>query len=94
MGPPREEEITIPTCNSIWCSIPEVTDPDPIEPVISEAIAQAPNTYQIRKGDTLWSLAVRFYGDGHRYPDLLAANRGTLADPSQMTVGSTIVIPN
>ncbi len=71
-----------------------VTDPDPLEPVISEAIAQAPMTYQIRKGDTLWSLAVRFYGDGHRYPDLLAANRGTLADPSQMTVGSTIVIPN
>lgn len=67
---------------------------DPLESTVtSEVIADAPMTYQIRKGDTLWSLAVRFYGDGHRHTDLLAANRGILADPSQMSVGSTIVIP-
>ncbi len=75
---------------------PEAIDAtsDPVVTSIPEPVTDSEMTYQIRKGDTLWSLAVRFYGDGQRYADLLAANRGTLSDPGQMTVGSTIVIPN
>ena len=69
-------------------SAAQITDTNPIQ-----NSSPAEITYKIRKGDTLWSLAVRFYGDGQRYADLLAANRGTLANPNDMRVGSTIVIP-
>ncbi|MAJ28912.1 hypothetical protein CBD41_05845 [bacterium TMED181] len=88
-----------------WATVDEevpVTEyvPEPLNEAmdaeIGSAVATAstsPLTYKIRQGDTLWSLAVRFYGNGHRYSDLMAANRGTLSDPGQMRVGSTIVIP-
>jgi len=50
-------------------------------------------TYKIRHGDTLWSLAVRFYGDGKRYRDILAANRTSIPNVEDIAIGTTIVLP-
>ncbi|MEM1213698.1 MAG: LysM peptidoglycan-binding domain-containing protein [Planctomycetota bacterium] len=47
--------------------------------------------YTIRKGDRLWVIAQREYGDGQRWVDILAANPGL--DPKRMTVGDEIVLP-
>ncbi|MGE4602311.1 MAG: LysM peptidoglycan-binding domain-containing protein, partial [Planctomycetota bacterium] len=46
-----------------------------------------------RQGDTLWSLAVRFYGDGHRYRDILVANQTTIPDVEAIPIGTTILLP-
>ncbi|MAJ28398.1 hypothetical protein CBD41_03130 [bacterium TMED181] len=101
-----EEAIAFEEDFDPWATVEEeiaVTEiqPEPfIESTDSEigstfdATSTSPMTYKIRQGDTLWSLAVRFYGNGHRYADLMAANRATVSDPGQMIVGSTIVIPN
>ena len=46
-------------------------------------------TYRVQKGETWWSIAVRFYGDGHKRELLRAAN----GDAEQLAVGDVLVIP-
>ena len=50
-----------------------------------------PDTYTIRKGDTLWSIAERVYGDGQRWVDIVRANPGI--DPKKLRVDQTITLP-
>ena len=54
-------------------------------------VPQAVNKYTVRRGDTLWSIALRTYGDGHRWRDIIAANPGL--DPKKLRVGQTLVMP-
>lgn len=35
---------------------------------------QIPKSVKVSKGDTLWTVAKRYYGDGSRYPELYAKN--------------------
>jgi nucleoid-associated protein YgaU len=45
----------------------------------------------VRRGDTLWSIAQRTYGDGKRWRDIAAANPGI--EPTRLKVGQTLVLP-
>lgn len=51
----------------------------------------AARTYTIRKNDTLWSLAQRFYGDGQKWVDIVNANPGI--NPQKLAVGQEIILP-
>lgn len=53
--------------------------------------AAAPRTYTVQPGDTLWSIAVRTYGDGTRWGEILRANG--LAAPEDLRTGQSIVLP-
>jgi 5'-nucleotidase len=53
--------------------------------------ATGSQTYVVQKGDTLWSIATRVYGNGQRWKDIQAANPGL--DPTKMKAGQTIVLP-
>ncbi len=48
-------------------------------------------TYTVQKGDTLWSIASKVYGNGQRHKDILAAN--PQVNPSRLLVGQTLVLP-
>ena len=48
-------------------------------------------TYTVQSGDTLWSIATRFYGNGSKYLLILRAN--DMADNARRAVGTTLVIP-
>jgi two-component SAPR family response regulator/LysM repeat protein len=48
-------------------------------------------TYSVRRSDTLWSIAERFYGTGHEYPRLVEANVGR-AMPDGLVFDETGVI--
>jgi len=48
-------------------------------------------TYTIVKGDTLYSIARRHYGNGNRWPDIVAANPGL--EPTRLPVGKVITLP-
>jgi nucleoid-associated protein YgaU len=50
--------------------------------------------HTVREGDTLFSLAVRYYGDAERCTDLLRANREVLDKPDELKPGTVLVIPN
>jgi len=64
--------------------------PEPLPPA-EPAEPEAPQFYVVRKGDTLWRIATRIYGDGQRYRDILAANPGLV--PARMRVGQKLLIP-
>jgi nucleoid-associated protein YgaU len=49
------------------------------------------NTYAVQKGDNLWNIAVRAYGDGFRWTEIAKANN--LANPSLIHVGNVFRIP-
>lgn len=50
-----------------------------------------PRTHIVQKNETMWSLAVRYLGDGQRWRDIAAANPGVKYDA--MPVGTKLVIP-
>jgi len=50
-------------------------------------------TYIVQKGDTLCSLARKFYSDQARWKDIWEANRTRLPDPNKLSVGMKLIIP-
>ncbi|MEE9212733.1 MAG: LysM domain-containing protein [Phycisphaeraceae bacterium] len=65
---------------------------EPAAPLIAaEPLAAAPPTYVVQKGDTLWSIARRNYGDGQRWKEIAEANG--IANPSRLRAGQTLVLP-
>ena len=67
--------------------------PPVADPLVKDAVAVA--THRVEKGDSLWSIAERRYGDGHLAKALGEYNvaRGRLRDPDTIRVGATILIP-
>ena len=47
----------------------------------------------IAPGETLSSIALRYYGTAARWPEILAANRDVLPDERSFVVGRTLRIP-
>ena len=52
-----------------------------------------PRTYAVRAGDTLRSLARRFYGSEEQWRRIYLRNRGNLPDPETLRVGQVLIIP-
>jgi len=48
--------------------------------------------YSVKEGDSLWSIAEKFYNSGYNWTDIARANN--LADPSTINVGNQLVIPS
>ena len=50
-------------------------------------------SYVVQEGDTLYSLARKFYKSGTRWKEIRDANKGKLAGGSKLQPGETITIP-
>ena len=50
--------------------------------------------YTVQPGDSLWSIAVHFYGTGFKWADIFHANSSQISDPNVINVGQQFVIPN
>lgn len=53
----------------------------------------AQRTYTVKKGDSLWKIAVQFYGNGALYTKIYDANTNKIANPNLIYVGQVFVIP-
>ncbi len=53
----------------------------------------APRTYVVVKGDCLWKIAQRFYGQGTKWPRIFDANRNLIKDPHWIYPGQRFIIP-
>ena len=60
-----------------------VTPPNHAEPQFQ--------THTFVRGDTLWSLATKYLGDGKRWSEIVPLNPGL--EPNKLTPGKTIKIP-
>ena len=55
---------------------------------------QSARTYVVRKGDTLYKISRKFYGDKKNWRRIYKANRKTLTDgPDKIQPGMKLVIP-
>ena len=63
------------------------------EATTSPAPAQA-TTYTVVKGDCLWNIAKKFYGNGSKYTVIYNANRGVIGgNPNLIYPGQVLTIP-
>ena len=50
-------------------------------------------TYTVVKGDCLWKIAKRFYGNGAEYTKIYNANKDKISNPNLIYPGQKLVIP-
>ena len=72
------------------------TETSTSEETIAPAAVETPatpesRTHTVRKGDTLWSIAKEYYGDGKRWKEIAAANG--ITNESTLSVGKVLRIP-
>ena len=47
--------------------------------------------YTVKKGDTLWAIAKKYYNDGSKYSKI--AEENNLVDPNKISIGQELIIP-
>lgn len=63
--------------------------------VIAAATPPAePKFHTVEKGDTLWAVAEKAYGNGSKYQAIFEANRPMLSDPDKIFPGQVLRIPD
>ena len=58
------------------------------------AVAQQSGTHTVARGETLWEIAVQYYGDGYAWSRIYEANRGVISDPDRIAPGLSLTIPS
>lgn len=71
------QELVIP-------NIEEVASADEADSITSA-------TYEVAKGDTLWSIAVRAYGDGYKWTKIAEENK--IIHPNTIHSGNILILP-
>lgn len=68
-----------------------------VKPVREQTKSPAPKqekTYPVEKGDTLWGIAKKFYGNGSKYTKIYEANKDKIKNPNLIYVGQVLTIPS
>ena len=91
----RETGVSAPVAARIESREIPLPEPRVVDPVVEDQRPAAVETYRVRKGDSLWSIAQEHYGDGHLAKKLAEFNvvRGRLRDADTILVGATILLP-
>ena len=67
---------------------------DLIEAKLAEAIKKStPDYYEVKKGDSLWNIAERFYSTGEKWIRIFEANRDIIKNPSMIYPYQRFTIP-
>ena len=59
----------------------------------AEEPAPAAVFHTVEKGDTLWAVSSKAYGDGSKYMKIFEANKPMLSDPDKIYPGQVLRIP-
>ncbi|SUT94512.1 peptidoglycan-binding protein LysM [Actinobacillus lignieresii] len=66
---------------------------DGVQIANGEALAGDDEFYVIQKGDTLWEIATKTYGNGAKYKAIVEANKEVIKDENKIFPGQKIRIP-
>ena len=61
------------------------------KPTASKEISITGSTYTVVKGDSLWVIAVRAYGDGYKWIEISRENK--LVNPNIIHAGNILILP-
>jgi hypothetical protein len=61
---------------------------------LDASVQPAARTYTVRAGDTLFGIALRYYGQGKYWPGLYWANRSKISHPDLIYRGMVLTIPS
>jgi len=90
-GPPPPPPAAEPGAADVTTATAEpVAEPAP-EPVGEAAPEPSPRTYTVVSGDSMWTIAERFYGDGSKYQ--VIADASGVTDPDLIHPGQVLTIP-
>lgn len=57
----------------------------------TNSVEATQKTHKVEKGDNLWNISVKYYGDGFKWIDIATENK--LANASEIEVGQELIIP-
>ena len=60
---------------------------------VTSEIRVGTKKYVVKKGDTLWTIAAKHLGSGHRWRYLYEVNKDKIRDPNKLLPGTTLIIP-
>ena len=63
------------------------------KPKSSASTKSVGRSYTVKKGDSLWAIAKRYYGAGSKWPRIFDANRNKIKNPNLIYPGQTFTIP-
>ena len=55
--------------------------------------APTTQTYTVKKGDSLWAIAAKYYGKGAEYSKIASANTDKISNPNLIYPGQVLTIP-
>lgn len=67
-----------------------IPEPEKVE-ATNETISISTDKYTVVHGDSLWSIAVRAYGDGYQWTKIASENK--IAHPNTIHTGNILVLP-
>jgi len=87
--PPLLDSQQPPPLAVAWSAhnVPAAATPAPLP------VSDVPQTYRVKDGDDLTSIATQFYGHPGAAAMIWEANRGTIADPSLLPIGAELRLP-
>ncbi|MCL2643474.1 MAG: LysM peptidoglycan-binding domain-containing protein [Candidatus Bathyarchaeota archaeon] len=65
----------------------------PVQCQLTTPVTDETQTYTVVEGDTLWSISVKYYGNGKLYPTIFEANMDKIRDPNLIYPGQELIIP-
>ncbi len=68
--------------------------PRPARPANAVSLNRPARRHTVQAGDTLFSVARRYYGDGDKFVELYRANRQALKAPDALPPGLVLTIPD
>ena len=85
-----------PTPAPTVVQVPTVPRPaldTPVPQTTATVAAGAQNVHEVRAGETLGQIALRYYGDANRWQRIYDANRAAIPNPNALNVGTRLTIP-
>ncbi|MCI9121207.1 MAG: LysM peptidoglycan-binding domain-containing protein [Oscillibacter sp.] len=68
-------------------------EPEPAPKPEPVPVSQDRDTYTVKAGDCLWSIAQEVYGTGTQWGVIYNANRSSIRNPAEIQIGQVLVIP-
>jgi nucleoid-associated protein YgaU len=83
-----------PTPPPTAAALPTIPRPALDTPGPQPSVSVGPSVvHVVAAGDSLGSIAVRYYGDSTRWQRIYEANRGVIPDPNALAIGTRLTIP-